>query len=128
MPCEEWSRIVFQYSSAVRAYSNTARTLRSASGAVFGQAWEQSERARKASEGFRTALLEHEHRHRCHIGHGPAKGNSADKGHPSSKSVKMRQLGAIDGSVSSLGNKVVDNEVIHMDGALAPPINPSWRT
>jgi hypothetical protein len=74
MPCEEWSWIVFRCSSAVRAYSNAARTLRGASGAVFGQAWEQSEHARKASEGFRTALLEHEHRHR--LGHGPANGKS----------------------------------------------------
>jgi hypothetical protein len=90
MPCEEWSRIVFQYSSAVRAYSNAARTLRAASGAVFGQAWERSEHARKASEGFRTALLEHEHRHRCHIRHGPANGNSAGKGTASSKSLQMR--------------------------------------
>jgi hypothetical protein len=90
MPCEEWSRIVFQYSSAVRAYSNAARTLRAASGAAFGQAWERSEHARKASEEFRTALLEHEHRHRCHIRHGPAKVNSAEKGTSSSKSLQMR--------------------------------------
>ena len=79
MACEEWSWIVFQYSSAIRAYSNAARNLHVASGAVSGQAWEQSEHARKVSEGFRAALLEHEHRHRCHIGHGPANENSVGK-------------------------------------------------
>ncbi len=65
MPCEEWSRLVEQYRSAIKGYSEAASGLSGLPGAEFDKAWEQAEKARKISEGYRTALLDHEHEHGC---------------------------------------------------------------
>jgi 2-methylcitrate dehydratase PrpD len=67
MPCEEWSWILSRYCSALSIYSSAARAMRAAGTADFNKAWKQSEEARKTSEGFRAALLEHEHRHGCQM-------------------------------------------------------------
>jgi hypothetical protein len=78
VPCEEWSRILSRYCSAVSIYSSAARVMSSATrvmragGTVESdKAGEQSEEARKVSEGFRAALLEHGHRHGCQIAREP---------------------------------------------------------
>src|ERR1700730_15322490 len=73
MPCEKWSSILRWYGSAVRIYnSSTAATLSAVDATEFNNAWELSEEARKACERFRTALLEHEHRHGCQVVPEPA--------------------------------------------------------
>lgn len=71
MPCEKWSSILCWYRCAVRIYSSAACALSAAGTAEVYKAWELSEEARKACERFRTALLEHEHRHGCQMGREP---------------------------------------------------------
>jgi hypothetical protein len=67
MSCEEWSRILSWYRNAVRIYSDAADALGVAEKPGFNAAWEVSEEARKVSARFRSALLEHEHRHGCQV-------------------------------------------------------------
>jgi hypothetical protein len=67
LACEEWSRILFRYRGAVRTYSLAACAMGAAGTTEFDTAWERSEEARKVCERFRTALLEHEHRHGCQV-------------------------------------------------------------
>jgi hypothetical protein len=85
MPCDKWSSILRWYGSAVRIYSSAvAATLSAADAAEFNKAWELSEEARRACERFRTALLEHEHKHGCQAVPEPAAFAIPNKSQPSS--------------------------------------------
>jgi hypothetical protein len=70
VPCEDWSRILRWYRSAVKIYSHAVDALGVAGIPGFNEAWEVSEEARTACGEFRAALLEHEHRHGCHVAPG----------------------------------------------------------
>jgi hypothetical protein len=66
MPCDEWSRILRKYRSAVRIYSDAADALVAVNIGVL-ENWGRSEKARKACGRFRADLMEHEHKHGCLI-------------------------------------------------------------
>jgi hypothetical protein len=71
MPCDEWSRILERYRSAVNAYDDAVHNLAVAPGAAFNETWHRAERARKQSDKCRADLLHHEHDHACLVAEQP---------------------------------------------------------
>ena len=65
MPCEEWSRLVERYRSAVSAYHEATNRLGDLPGTAFNELWQHAERARAKCGRCRTDLLHHEHVHAC---------------------------------------------------------------
>jgi hypothetical protein len=74
MPCDEWSRILERYRTAVNAYDEAVNNLTRLPGAAFNETWHRAERARQQSDKCRADLLHHEHDHACLVA-GPAENN-----------------------------------------------------
>jgi hypothetical protein len=65
MPCEEWSRLVERYRSAVTDYHEATKALGDLPGTAFNDLWQHAERARAKCGRCRADLLHHEHVHAC---------------------------------------------------------------
>lgn len=63
--CEHWADLVKHYQANAKMYAEAVAELSTAPGAEFNNAWMRSEGLRRASIGYRAALLEHEHEHGC---------------------------------------------------------------
>jgi len=67
--CAEWVRILKQYQATVKSYGEATAELPEVPGAEFNTAWARAESLYRASNAFRAAMFEHEHKHDCSVAH-----------------------------------------------------------
>jgi hypothetical protein len=65
MPCEEWSRLVERYRTAVNAYNQAVNALGVLPGTAYNENWSRAEGARAMCNRYRADLCHHEHEHDC---------------------------------------------------------------
>jgi hypothetical protein len=65
MACNKWRELIKEYRGAAKVYSEVVSCLTDQPGDRFNATWQKAEKAHRALDQARSALLYHEHMHDC---------------------------------------------------------------